>query len=550
MKLNSVRRFIYAVVFIVSVSFLVLAVYQIYLHNSLLDRFLQNRYRENKNVMNLVKKLEKDILISVAISISQNNSLKDLIKKDDRNRAFFLVKKLWNEYSRELNISEIHIIKEDGTSFVNFVDFGAGFLEEKERYLTTGFRKDVEKSIRTEKPVSTLFVCRYFVGFRSVYPIKDGDRLIGIVSVGKNIESIIPDIKATLGKSSFAVIDINKVKRCLNPEALRDLEEKNPRYNSYILLGNTEHSKSLLRKIDFKKKYFIKRFEDRTYMFSIFPLRNFGDDIVGYIAFQDDISYLKYGFMKSIVNIFFTYAVLLAGIIASIIFFSGRFERKLSDVENITERLSKKDFSVLREYSVEGKEDDLDKLKKQILTMGRELHNYIIELNRRMMKLSEENYKDPLLGILNRRALIKVGNTEIEKAKIRGLPLSVMVIDLDNFKQINDRYGHDVGDKVLKDFVETVKKIISSRDLFFRLGGEEFLIILPGADISKTLEIGEQIREAIEGRDIETEEGKIHYTVSIGIAQMGEEDDIYSVISRADDNLYRAKREGRNRVIG
>ncbi|MDQ7055346.1 MAG: cache domain-containing protein [Persephonella sp.] len=398
MKSSSVRRFIYTVVFIVSLSFLALSVYQIYLHNSLLDRFLQNRYMENRDVMYLVEKLEKDMLMSVAISISQNKSIKEMIKEDNRDKAFFIVKSLWNKYSRELNISEIHIIRDDGTSFVNFVEFGGGFLGEKDRYITTDFRKDVEKSIKTEKPVSTLFVCRYFVGFRSVYPIKDGNRLIGILSVGKSIESVISDIKRTLGKNVLAVVDINRVKRCLNPKALKSLEEGNPKYNSYIVLGTVEHSISLLKSIDFSERYFVKKSEGRTYLFSILPLRDFGSETVGYIIFQDDITYLKYGFMKSIVNIFFTYAVLLAGIVASIIFFSRRFERRLSEVEDITDRLSKKDFSVLKEYTVGEKGDDLERLKKQILTMGKELHNYIIELNRRMLKLSEENYKDPLLG--------------------------------------------------------------------------------------------------------------------------------------------------------
>jgi len=106
-----------------------------------------------------------------------------------------------------------------------------------------------------------------------------------------------------------------------------------------------------------------------------------------------------------------------------------------------------------------------------------------------------------------------------------------MVLDLDRFKYINDTYGHSVGDKVLKDFVDTVKKIISTREMFFRIGGEEFILLLPGADIKKAVEIGEKIRKAVEKREIKINGKKINYTVSIGIAQMKPDDtDIYSVI--------------------
>lgn len=549
MKSAAIRKFIYIVVFIVSLAFLLLSVYQIYVHTDMFNNFLKNTYKENKNVLNIIKKLEKDVLTSVAISISQNNTLKNLIKKDDRDKGFKLVKNIWDEYRKKLGINEIHIVDKNGHSFVNFVDFNAGIIEEKDRYIILPFRKDIEKSMKTEKSVSTLFVCRYFVGFRSVYPIKDGNELIGAVSVGKSIEKVVPEIKKSLNKNSFAVIYVDKVKGCLKEERLKALKSRS-RNKHYIILGTVDNFRAVLKDFDFQEGFLVKRYKQRTYLFSTFPLRDLRGETVGYIVFQDDISFARYSFIKSIVNIFFTYAILLAGIVGSILFFSRKFERRLSEIEDITERLSNKDFSVLEKYKIEDKGDDLEKLKENILTMGKELHNYIIELNRQMLKLSEENYKDPLLEILNRRALVRVGNTEIEKAKIRGIPFSVIVLDLDNFKQINDRYGHNAGDEVLKDFVEVVKNVISSRDLFFRLGGEEFLIMLPGADREKAVEIGEQIRREVEKRYVEIGGKKIRYTVSIGVAQMGENDDIYSVISKADDNLYQAKREGRNKVVG
>ncbi len=435
---------------------------------------------------------------------------------------------------------------------MNFIDYGGGEIREKESYYLLNFRKDIQKSIITGKPISSFFICRYFAGFRSIYPIIKDKKLIGVASVGKKIENIIPVIKGELHKKSFIILDLKKLKECIKPQIIEKKIKGNISINNYIIVGSTGiHNKEFILK-NLKNRFFTYDHDGKSFLFTVFPLVNFDGNTVGFMVIENDVTYLASSFKRSIVNFIFAYGILLIGITASIMFFGRSLGRRLSNIEKITEKLANREFNVLEQEfeEKEDKIDDIQRLKNNIIKMGKDLHNYIIEINKQMMKLSEETFTDPMLHVLNRRAFIQLGNTEIEKAKMRNIPLSIMVLDLDRFKYINDTYGHAVGDKVLKDFVETVREIISTRELFFRVGGEEFILLLPGADIKKAVEIGEKIRKSVEERKIKTNGKTISYTVSIGIAQMKPEDtDIYSLLHRADKMLYVAKRSGRNRIV-
>ena len=552
MKSPAVKKLTYTIVFIVAFSFLVVSVYQIYNHNTLISRALEEKYKENKNALNLLKKMEEELLFSIAISIGEDSLIKDALEKNNRYKAYKTVKEKWKKLKNTFNLSEIHIVKNDGKSFVNFIDYGGGEIREKKSYNLLSFRKDIQRSMKTGRSVSSLFICRYFTGFRSIYPIKKNKKLIGAVSVGKRIENIIPVIKGELHKNSFIVLDIRKLKKCMKPQIIEKKLKGKTGIGSYIIIGSTGVHNRRFIKDNLKNKFFTFNENGESFLFTVYPLVNFDGNTVGFIVLEDDISYIVNSFNRGFINFILAYGILLLGVITSIMFFSRSLGKRLSNIEKITEKLANREFKIL-EQEFEKKEDridDIQRLKNNILKMGKDLHNYIIEINKQMMKLSEETFTDPMLHILNRRAFIQLGNTEIEKAKVRKIPLSIMVLDLDRFKYINDTYGHTVGDKVLKDFVDTVKKIISTREMFFRVGGEEFILLLPGADIKKAVEIGEKIRKSVEERKIKINGKTIGYTVSIGIAQMKPEDtDIYSILHRADKMLYVAKRSGRNRIV-
>jgi two-component system, cell cycle response regulator len=159
---------------------------------------------------------------------------------------------------------------------------------------------------------------------------------------------------------------------------------------------------------------------------------------------------------------------------------------------------------------------------------------------------------DALTGLYNRRYMESHLSTLIEQAASRNKPLSVLIVDIDYFKAINDTHGHDAGDDVLREFSLRVKKSIRGIDLACRYGGEEFVIVMPETDIAVATVVAERLRRRIatEPFSVGQDRGKVEVTISIGIATInGAEDTAPAVLKRADQALYRAKRDGRNRVV-
>jgi two-component system, cell cycle response regulator len=159
---------------------------------------------------------------------------------------------------------------------------------------------------------------------------------------------------------------------------------------------------------------------------------------------------------------------------------------------------------------------------------------------------------DALTGLFNRRYLESHLGTLVEQAGARGKPLAVLALDIDHFKSINDTHGHDAGDDVLRDFSLRIKRSIRGIDLACRCGGEEFIIVMPETDMAVAASVAERLRRRIATEPFAISEGtrRIPVTLSIGIATLRERDDTPAgLLKRADQALYRAKRDGRNRVV-
>jgi two-component system cell cycle response regulator len=159
---------------------------------------------------------------------------------------------------------------------------------------------------------------------------------------------------------------------------------------------------------------------------------------------------------------------------------------------------------------------------------------------------------DALTGLFNRRYMESHLGTLIEQAAARGKPLSALVVDIDYFKAINDSHGHDAGDDVLRDFALRIKRSIRGIDLACRYGGEEFVIIMPETDMAVAAMVAERLRRRIAAEPFAIAQGsrQIPVTISIGIAGLrGKDDTAPALLKRADQALYRAKRDGRNRVV-
>ncbi|MBX3520564.1 MAG: PleD family two-component system response regulator [Xanthobacteraceae bacterium] len=159
---------------------------------------------------------------------------------------------------------------------------------------------------------------------------------------------------------------------------------------------------------------------------------------------------------------------------------------------------------------------------------------------------------DALTGLYNRRYMESHVGTLVDRSAARGKSLSVLLLDIDYFKSINDSYGHDAGDDVLRDFSDRLRACIRGIDLACRYGGEEFVVVMPDTDIGVATMVAERIRRRVAGDlfPIQKGEKQIEVTISIGIAARSTpEDNAAMILKRADEALYRAKRDGRNRVV-
>jgi two-component system, cell cycle response regulator len=159
---------------------------------------------------------------------------------------------------------------------------------------------------------------------------------------------------------------------------------------------------------------------------------------------------------------------------------------------------------------------------------------------------------DALTGLHNRRYMETHLTSLVEQAHARGKPLTVLVLDIDFFKAVNDTHGHDAGDDVLREFAVRLKKSIRGIDLACRLGGEEFVVVMPDTDMAVATMVAERLRRRIAADPFPIHKGerKVAVTISIGLAALaGPDDGAASVLKRADQALYKAKRDGRNRVV-
>jgi two-component system cell cycle response regulator len=158
---------------------------------------------------------------------------------------------------------------------------------------------------------------------------------------------------------------------------------------------------------------------------------------------------------------------------------------------------------------------------------------------------------DALTGLYNRRYMESHLGSLVEQASSRSKPLTVLVLDIDYFKSINDTHGHDAGDDVLREFAVRIRKSIRGIDLACRFGGEEFVVVMPETDLAVATMVAERLRRRIASEPFPIQQGarSIEVTISIGIAALGSADNAATVFKRADQALYRAKRDGRNRVV-
>jgi two-component system cell cycle response regulator len=194
---------------------------------------------------------------------------------------------------------------------------------------------------------------------------------------------------------------------------------------------------------------------------------------------------------------------------------------------------------------------DKNELVARVRTQLRK-KRYADRLRRNVQLSLEMAITDQLTGLHNRRYMTSHLDNLMASAAKAGKPLAFVIMDIDYFKAVNDTYGHDIGDEVLREFAKRVGANIRGLDLACRYGGEEFVVVMPETDAALAYSVAERLRKSVETTPLEIsrDPGKLSITVSIGIAASeGANDTADALLRRADQALYSAKRSGRNRVV-
>ncbi len=185
----------------------------------------------------------------------------------------------------------------------------------------------------------------------------------------------------------------------------------------------------------------------------------------------------------------------------------------------------------------------------RLAEVNEQLRQEIEERKRAEAALETAATTDYLTGMINRRAMISLLEQEFKRIKRSGEGSSIILIDLDHFKQVNDRFGHEMGDKLLMYVSQTLRNMLRDQDAVARWGGEEILILLPGTEKAGAKEVAEKIRLHFAENPAVIDDQKISMTASLGVCQMEREMSIDECFHRADKALYQAKTDGRNRTV-
>ncbi len=491
----------------------------------------KNRYDTRTTEYKVLLEDKKNFLDSFAKFLASSPAVINGYLENNRTQIINYVMPLYkNLYPRF--IEEIHFFKPPAISFVNFSN-----LKSKNINLIN-VRKDIAWIDSSFTPSTYFYICRQYPGLRATYPIIYKNRLLGSISFGMNI---------TIFKKLFKNLNAKKVSIYLNNNDLKNaLALKNyknyakyPVYKNYIVIGN-------ILKVNLKPGYEIHN----NTIFTKIAIKDFFKRTIGYIVIEDDIS-------KSVFTIKnLLYAKLTVEIISYILIFIviillfKTIFNKIHELYEILNLIKEKEFDKLPPKTKE--KDELDKFKNNLIDVAEDEKRYISALNMEIEKFENKAYRDGLTGILNRMFLEEKAKEIFLKYSPKKKPMGVIMLDIDDFKKINDTYGHDVGDLALIELTNTINRLIRKEDFFIRYGGEEFVILLPNTHVKNTLKVAKKIREEIEKIKIKLPDTDkiLKFTISIGVSETHANDtSIFDTIKRADINLYKAKKSGKNRVV-
>jgi len=280
-----------------------------------------------------------------------------------------------------------------------------------------------------------------------------------------------------------------------------------------------------------------------------FPLLDSKGFPIGKVLFIKDVSqiYINFYVLMGILSVYSFALSLLSSLLLYV--FSENLVDRIIKLQKLSSVIKEGNFSRIELLKTEKPKDELDYLRNNLVDTAFTIGRLLSELEEKNRELQELAYYDPLTGLPNRRFFFEHASLIFEEVKRYEKPLSLLVMDIDHFKKINDTYGHDVGDLVLKTFADILRGIVRKSDICARLGGEEFAVLLPNTDLEGARVLAERIRATVAKNPVEHGSIVIAFTVSIGVSQYRKGmQGIDELIKEADIALYRAKEGGRNRV--
>jgi len=512
------------IMFIIGISVAVLVSF--YGINHLKNMEAQGISQKRVKEYNVILDNRKQFLDAFAKFISSSKPVIDGYLENNRSKIIDFVNPLYKNLYPNL-LTEIHFFKKPAISFVNFSNLS------KYNFSVAKARQDIVWINSSFSPSNHFYICRLYPGLRATYPIIKNDRLLGSVSFGIDIK-YFKNYFDKIGANTSIYISDKKLKNFLLPK----------RYSHFKKLGIYKDFRveGDVYKVDLSKKFQI--IGDNLY--TIIEIKDFFHQEMGFLVIKDNIKKYIHTVTNASVEALclniIDYLIML-GII--ILIFNWLFT-KMDEINIILENIEHKNFNKIPE-KVEEK-DELDSYKNSLIEVSQEIQSYISLLSDEVEKFSKKAYIDGLTKAFNRMFLEENQKEIVLKSIIKKSPLSVIMLDIDDFKKVNDTYGHDIGDLVLIELVHTIQKLLRKNDYLIRYGGEEFVIILQDTEIDSAVKVAEKIREEIEKIEITTPKNNFHFTISLGISHLINEEKLCNIIKRADEKLYKAKRNGKNRV--
>ncbi|GEM_PF-2227074 len=503
------------------------------------EKFCEESISEYRELV----EFHKSIATSISSYIATDPEVKEFLKKDDREGLLNHLKPLYQGVSKDKLIREMVIFKLPATVYLNVRDPKAPRRDASRR------RKDVLQTGKTCTNTQTILICINYVGIRSTSPIMDGEDVLGVASVGIDMSDFLKRYSKLKGVNAGLAVKDEILKKSLVEKSYIRYIKTRKKVNGFVYELTDP---SLLDLSSLMPMAYMSDVEAGGTSITVCstPVMDISGKVIGYFLVYSDLSpIISRVASESFRQTVLFYTPMLIILFGTALFLFQGISSRIGKIMHIIEKIRNREFDHLPPPSAVRGNDELSQIERHILTLGMDIRNYIEKLSKEVELFSVKAYIDSLTGVYNRRALEETAPDLIAKYQSLKKPLSVMMVDFDNFKVINDTYGHQVGDYVLRESAEIISSTLRETDLVFRYGGEEFLVLLPGTPLKGALRAGENVRRKVENHTFSIGDFSFSLTVSVGVTEVGEGDrDLGEIINRADRALYIAKKTGKNRV--